>query len=359
MRGRPTNPAALLGVLSMCLGACTEPGAIGVGVALGSAEAPAARMAFAEAADDLRVPVDTLILEAADTRAAPAIRSAEKLLAFPGIVAIIGHGNSAASLAAAPLYNSHAVVELSPHATAVLYSDAGAYSYRLVPPDDRQGRFIGQHLRKEAIEKRIALLYVNDDYGRGLRTELMNAVAPGALNFVLDAPHMEGRDSAEIALGLAALVAAKPDLIVWLGRTLELSRMLGGIRSNLGNVAILGSDALATAVREPNDGRWTGIRFVDFVDITASPEMRAFADRYRKRFEREPSGADVLTYDAVRVVLKAIDTGARSGADVRKFLDSLGRDRPTYQGLGGPVKFDEKGDVEREYVLRSIVAETR
>jgi branched-chain amino acid transport system substrate-binding protein len=254
----------------------------------------------------------------------------------------------------------HKVVQLAPNSTAMPYSSAGPYSYRMVSADDRQGRFLADRLLQEVRGKRVALLYVNDDYGRSLRGEVMRAVAPGMVAWVMDAPHVEVDDSAAVGRTVQALAESRPELVLWLGRGTELNKTLPGIRKALGAVAIIGSDGVANAPTfAGTDARWAGVRWVDLVDMDADAGMRAFSARFKARYGLDAGPAAVLAYDAMKVLIAAIEDGARDGTGVQKYLDQLGRKRPAFQGVAGPVIFDRAGDVARGYVLRQIPAVVR
>jgi hypothetical protein len=56
----------------------------------------------------------------------------------------------------------------------------------------------------------------------------------------------------------------------------------------------------------------------------------------------------------VRVLLEAIRSGATTGEAVRAYLASLGRTRPAYTGLTGPLEFTVEGNPVRSYVLVTI-----
>ncbi|MEX2281520.1 MAG: ABC transporter substrate-binding protein [Gemmatimonadota bacterium] len=334
--------------------ACSDADPIVVGVALG-VESRGARLAYEDAMrNGLPIEIDTIFLQASDNRAAPAIQAAEQLVSIPQMVAVIGHSNSAASMAAAPIYNRHQIVQLAPHSTAVLYSEAGPYSYRMVSPDDRQGQFLATHLTAAGHGRRAALLYVNDDYGRSLRHELLSALTPGAIEWVIDAPHAENTDSASIARTVTVLAESKPQIIVWIGRGAQLTRIIPDIRKAVGNVPILAGDGVASATRTvETETMWDSVRYVDLVDLEV-PELREFREHYRTRFGVEPTGPQVLAYDAMAAVLEAIRGGARTGADIRDYFDSFGRSRPVFPGIAGPVMFDQAGNVDRAYVLRYV-----
>jgi branched-chain amino acid transport system substrate-binding protein len=342
--------SALLGLLA----ACSTASPVTIAITVGPIESDAARMAYDEAViAGLSHPIDTLFMPATDTRAAPAIRSADMITSVRGIVAVVGPNNSAASLASAPVYNEHRVVQLSPVATAVLYSAAGPYSYRLAPSDDRQGRFIADHLLNTSADQRVALMYVNDDYGRGLRREVMRAIPANSIDWVIDVPHMENLTGTADAR-VAALAEVRPAVLLWLGRGAELEPLLPAIRAQLGDITIIGSDGSATQARSNVGGVWSGVHYVDLVDLDATPEIRAFRERYRKRFGREPSASDALSYDAMSVIIAAIQNGARTGTDVQEFLDELGTSRPGHPGVVDIIRFDSHGDVDRSHVLNVV-----
>jgi branched-chain amino acid transport system substrate-binding protein len=286
-----------LGVCSLVIAfaGCREE-RVTVGVTVGASEAVAARLAYEDAVRGGLKAVDTVIVESAATEAGNAIRAAHRLTAIKGIAAVVGHGNSAASLAASQLYNARRVLQLAPHSTAALYSQAGAYSYRLVPPDTRQGQFLADALVAMARGKRVALHYVNDDYGRGLRRDLLAALPEGAVSLIRDVPHVERADSAARARIIAGIEKNRPEAILFLGRAEELQRLLPGIRRVAGAIPILGSDAVNGARMYANrDGRWNGVRYVELVDLKASAALESFGHRYRARTGHDPDGGDILT----------------------------------------------------------------
>lgn len=334
--------------------ACGRSKPLVLGVSTSTSFVQAARMALEQELSQQGLPhIDTVLAVESTNRAAPAIERAESMVAVPGMIAVVGHSNSSASLAAAPVYNSHRVVELSPTSSAVAYAQAGDYSFSLIPPDDRQGAYLARYLMRMApAGARVAVLYVNDDYGRGLHGALSANLDSALYPVVVDLPHVEDDvRQDEIAETAAALAAAHPDVVVWLARGVILDRYIDAIRKVLPQVPILGSDAVgASGSRTRASPRWRGVRCVAFVDMNAAA-LQPFREAYRDRFGVEPTGAGALTYDAVRLLLAGIRAGVRTGPEMRAYLESLGRSRPAFQGLTGPIAFDEKGTVRRQYMM--------
>ena len=343
--------------MPVLVSACGEGSLPRIALATNLDYADAAALALEEAAAEWgALPADTVLAVENVTRASIAIRTASELAQRGRVVAVVGHSNSPSSLAAAPIYNENRIVQLSPQSSAAAYSDAGPFSYRLVPPDDRQGRFIAESLRAMDGLARIVVLYVNDDYGRGLRASLLEALADGGPAVVGEAPHIETRIAVEdLDLARRILTQERPDAVVWLGRSTTLGQYLPVLLSALPGAVIVGGDALTPIERSAEgDPLYRGVWFVDFVDVDRGEGMLDFRRRFEARFQRTPSSTDALTYDAMRLLLDAVRQGATTGPAIRDHLDALGRSRPPYLGVTGPIQFDEHGDVSRSYVLRRV-----
>lgn len=87
-----------------------------------------------------------------------------------------------------------------------------------------------------------------------------------------------------------------------------------------------------------------GSLFVDgfFVD-SPNPSIRDFVERYRRRYQSDPTLFSAQAYDAARIVLEAIRKGATSGRAVREQLLKAS-DLPT---LAGPGSFGPGGVLNR------------
>ena len=64
----------------------------------------------------------------------------------------------------------------------------------------------------------------------------------------------------------------------------------------------------------------------------------------------------VLTYDGMHLIGDAVRAGARTRAQVRAYLESLGKTRPPFSGVGGLISFADDGTVHRPMELVEIQA---
>jgi branched-chain amino acid transport system substrate-binding protein len=360
------RPHALLGsgLLALLIGCSSSSRPVAVGAALSTPFIDAVRMAIEDVGMPTGMPVvDTVLRYEWSNRAAPAIELVDAFRKVRGLVGVVGHSNSSASLATAPLYNRDRVVQIAPTSTAADYSSSGEFSFRLVPPDPEQGGFIADFIDSTwPGGARLALMYVNDDYGRGLRTALLARLDTLRHPIVHEQPHTDDEfvspppdRERRVRTTVAAMLTGKPDVVLWLGRPSTFALYLEAIRESAGAIPIVAGDAFSNWFpQDRGNGNWHGIRYVDFLDLNGSDASREFVARYQVRFGRRAGSSELLSYDAMRLLLAAIEDGCRSGDDVRRWLMSLGRERPPYPGASGPISFDANGDIARSYVMVTI-----
>src|SRR5918999_6013599 len=87
------------------------------------------------------------------------------------VSAVIGHLFSGPTLAAAPVYNGgeDPVAAISPSSSSPDVSTAGDYTFRICPSDLAHGVALAKWVRDTLRLERGAVLYLNDQYGRGVR----------------------------------------------------------------------------------------------------------------------------------------------------------------------------------------------
>jgi branched-chain amino acid transport system substrate-binding protein len=287
-----------------------------------------------------------------------ALVAAESLAADPQVLAVIGHSNSSASLAGSQVYNQRRVVQIAPTTTAPLFDHAGPYSFRLVPSDEYQARFLAEQVRSQP-GARVAVLHVNDDYGRGLHAMVLSALAKKGIRPILDRGYVEGdseNGAAELSDGLER---AKPNLLVWLGRAPEFARIASRLRERLPAVDVLASDGFGgPTVNDDSAGRFDGVRYVRLINVASidTAFVRVRAD-YRKLGRGDIPDQAALSFDAFMLVATAIRDVGPDRERIRAWLVGLGRERPEYQGITGPLAFPRPGDPASHYFLMTAGAE--
>jgi branched-chain amino acid transport system substrate-binding protein len=291
------------------------------------------------------------------TTAEPAIRAADSLATDPRVLGVVGHSNSAASLAASQVYNARGVVQLAPTTTAPLFGDAGPWSFRLVPDDRRQAEFIVRQAVADGA-RRIAMVYVNDDYGRALAASVRERLRAAGTPPVYETPYLETAVPAQLAASADAIVASQPELLLWLGRAPGLVKVLPLVRARIPRLRIYGSDGMDVSLVYQSTRQLDGVRFVRFIDPAASDSsLQRFRERFRAENHREVTTDAIMAYDATMLLASALRAGARTRGEVRLYLEGLDGPGQAYRGLSGPIVFDARGDVARPHLLAEVRAD--
>jgi len=146
--------------------------------------------------------------------ASAASASADRLVNAEQVAAIVGALCSGATIAAA---NSAAipnnVVMISPASTspAVTSLDDNDLVFRTAPSDARQGEVLADVLRERGVE-RVAVTYVNNDYGKGFNDAFSAAFAAVGGTVTGNQAHEDGK--ADYRAEIAALAAGGAEMLV-------------------------------------------------------------------------------------------------------------------------------------------------
>ncbi|MCD6099653.1 MAG: ABC transporter substrate-binding protein, partial [Candidatus Marinimicrobia bacterium] len=92
-----------------------------------------------------------------------------KLITVHGVPVIIGAMTSSSALAVAPIAEQNRVVLISPSASAPVLSDAGDFVFRNELSDAYGGVVQAELTWKKLRIKKVAIIYINNDYGVGVK----------------------------------------------------------------------------------------------------------------------------------------------------------------------------------------------
>ena len=289
------------------------------------------------------------------TRAKFALATADTLATDATILAVVGHTNSSASLAASQIYNARHIAQIAPTTTSPLYGDAGPYSFRLAASDEHQGVFLAEQVLARTPRPRVAVLYVNDDYGRPLGKVVLSRLRAGGVDPVYDAPYSE-EETEPVGEIAASLVQARPDLLIWIGRAYDYARVQSLLGRSLPRLEVIASDGFGgPALLDDSLHHFDGVRYVRLVDLDRPDSLlRSLRARYVREGHGEPSDQAILSYDAVRLFAEALRQAGANREAIRAWLSHVGRDAPAFDGVSGPIAFPSGGSRAPQYFLRRV-----
>lgn len=274
-----------------------------------------------------------------------------------GVSAVIGHLYSGTTLAASPVYNggSDPVAAISPSSSSPEISSAGDYTFRICPSDLAHGVALARWVHDTLGLKRGAVLYLNDQYGRGVRqTFVRDFVRRGGELTSID-PYLG--DTPDVGPYLDRLVKiGRVQFLMVAGNRGEAEEVLRQARTRGLQMPVLGGDGLE-GIEEAGaiaDGVYLSSAYLPTI---ATPANKTFLQAYRKKFPSAglPNQPAAATYDAVYLLRDIITRAGPKRQDVRRALAQVGSGAPAFKGVTGTVAFDMRGDVPNQAVYIGIV----
>ena len=337
---RPIFPLAMVVVLAACGGRDAE---IAIGTAgpfsqnYGLMSRRGAELAVKQAnaaggIDGRRV---RLVAQDDSASGAVAVRVAERFVADPSVVAVVGHVNSGAMVMASHVYDGR-LAAVATAASSTELTGISRWVFRTITSDSANAIELARHATAAGF-RRAAILYENDAYGRGLASLLRQHFAGEIVSVdpIASAP-------SDLEPFVSFYRLRRPDVVFVAGTEVSGITLLREARRQQLRTQFVGGDgwigvAADTAAAE---GVIVG---TPFTPADPRPEVRAFVDAFRREYRREPDGNAALAYDAARLVLRAIDEQGTDREAVRDWLAGL-TEETAFPGVTGPIRFHTTGD---------------
>jgi len=268
------------------------------------------------------------------------------------IMAIIGDFTSGACMANAPIVDAAGIVQLSPTASNPDYAGMSPYTFSIMGRQDAEAPFFAKYIIHKYLGiKDVALIYINSDWGVSSRDNFVKGAQEVGLNIVEEASYVQ--DEKDFSSLLLKLKAANPEAVVIFDQ--------GAVPQIVNQIAALGWDIQVCAL-----GPGTSQQIIDLCGenaeglITSTPfffdpnneEQMAWKNTFVERAGFEPTVHPVMAYDCVYLLKEAIEKIGDGKITRKAIRDNL--QITEYDGLGGPIKFSEAGDISRSYLICAV-----
>jgi branched-chain amino acid transport system substrate-binding protein len=274
-----------------------------------------------------------------------------------GVVAVIGHVYSGTTLAAAPIYNgaSTPVVQISPSSSSPEVTDAGPYTFRVCPSDLAHGAALARYARDQLRLERGAILYLNDEYGRGIRRTFTAEFIQRGGTVLESDPYLGSTPNVDAYLDRLVL-RQRAEFILVAGNRSEAEEALRGARQRKLRMPFMGGDGLE-GIEEAgalSEGTYVSAAYLPGID---TPKNRRFTVAYRQKYPEagSPNQPAAATYDVLYLLRDVIATTGTARRAIRDGVAAVGRTAPPFEGVTGRIAFDENGDVPEQRVIIGIV----
>lgn len=299
-----------------------------------------------------------LALRRAPDSASSAVEIAAAFRDDPRVVGVVGHTESAATIAAAAVYGDRAhggrdaLVAVSPTASASLVTRVNAWVFRVCPVATAQARALARYAADSLRLARVAVLYRNDPSGKDFLRAFADELESRGGRVVERDPFMEEIPEFD---GYARRMAGRGVRgVVISGNASDARKAIRAVRRAGGTPVFLASNPPEGADAEARRD-FAGLRFVTLYapDRPATPAGARFAADFARRAGLPPDHWAALGYDAATLIGRAVQAVGPQRRAVRDWIAGVGTASPPLDGASGVIRFDGGGDpVEKTVIVR-------
>ncbi|RWO41261.1 branched-chain amino acid ABC transporter substrate-binding protein [Mesorhizobium sp.] len=268
-----------------------------------------------------------------------AVAAAQKLVA-DGVVFVVGHYCSGASIPASEVYEAAGILQISPSSTNPMLTEQGrANVFRVCSRDDAQGFEAGNYLADHWSDKKIAILHDNTTYGKGLADETRKQLNKRGVTESIYEGYTPGKDdySAEISTLQGAHIA----VLYMGGYHTEAALMVRAARDRGYSVQLISGDDTATEAFGLIAGPAAeGTLFTFVPDPRRNAEAATVVERFRAE-NFEPDSWTLHSYGAAQTWAQAVEKAG--SLELQAVIASLRGNQ--FDTVLGRMDFDNKGDL--------------
>jgi len=339
-----------------------------------------------------------------DSVSAPIDNTVENLAIDPSMIGIVGPVLSGFVKDAIPIADRYHLAMITPTASSAGLAKQSPYIFRNVATRELQGKYIAEYAVNNLNLRRFVVLYPSEEFGFELRDAFVKEVESLGQEVVAVIPYersqtdfrkqiqeMGGIDDDKLKKLVKDQVKnnieSKPlgqngpisrplvEMGLWSGDeienlkvSLELSYdaiFLPGFYDKVGLIVpqlvfynietatLLGSSGWNSAKLTEMTGKHMQIGyFIDgFYAKSKRSEVVRFVKSYKKIFNEEPTILSAQAYDATKILIKTIRSGARDRIQVRKGLFKI----RNFHGVSGRTTILATGEAEKKLFTIKIV----
>lgn len=293
-----------------------------------------------------------VVYEDSKGNAAEAVAAARKLIGVDKVPVIIGDNISGPTIAMLSVTDAAKVPVISPSASSPKLTGMSKYFFRVYPSDTAEGAFMADIAAGKLGLKRVAVLFVTNDFGTGLRDVFTKTFTSKGGAIVESLGYNE--DETDFRPYLAKVKAASPDGVYLAGyykdggAILKQSKELGINARFLGSTTHEDPQLLTIAQGAANGFIYPYSTGYD-PNSTAS-QVTDFQQAYKVKFNKAPGLVAAVAYDCATLTIDAIEKNGPNGEAIKAYLSNT----KGFPGAAGEITFDENGDVHKPILLKTV-----
>jgi len=276
--------------------------------------------------------------------------AAIKLITQKDVVAAIQTYGSSVTQPGADLYEKFKKLNMAYGAGIVELTRKGyKYFFRMCSSVDKQGNFFANEVVPLFNAKRVAIMHDNQSFSAGLAEYTKKALQPkidaGEVKIVYYDAINPGES--DFAVPLTKLRETNPDIFYFTGYFPEAALIIrqahniGITCPFVGGDSAINSEFIKIAGLDMAKGCF--MTQEPMPSDLSYPQSKIFLDTYLAKYGEIPSSPwAIYAGDSLNVIAYAIDQTGSTDSDI--LVDFLKNKMKNFNGITGPISFDEKGD---------------
>ena len=288
-----------------------------------------------------------------DSRALPedGVSAMSKLVNIQKVPVVIGAMASSVTLAVAPIAERTKTVLISPASSSPKITQAGDYIFRNWPSDLFEGREMADFAYSELGIKKIAILYINNDYGLGIKEVFEKHFERLGGEIIITERYEQG--GTDFRTQLTKIKDRQPEAIYLPTMAKEAGLILKqakeiGVKSRF--LSIMGIEAPTMLEIAGDAAEGVIYSYPGFDPDSPYDIVQEFQEKYKVKYGEKAEAFAAHAYDAMKIVALAIERGGYTPEGIKDALYKI-KDFP---GVAGLTTFDENGDVIKQVMIKII-----
>ncbi len=294
-----------------------------------------------------------------ELKAESAVSAAYKLIEQDQVLAIVGPDTSSRAIPAGQVANDNRTPLISPWSTNPNTTLNRPYVFRACFLDPFQAPVAVKFAEEQFNLSKAAILYnLEDDYSKTLAGLFKDAREAANGPDSIAAFESYGQKDQDFSVQLTKVVSSDAE-ILYLPSFYNKVAMIVPQAKDLGwDKPVMGSDSWGSAdLVKLSKGAVKGYYFTThYAAAGAVGETKEFIDSYKEAYGYVPDDVGALSFDAVNIVLKAIQDAGLSGdikADREAIKDAIVA-LESYPGITGSMTFTADGDPIKDAVVVQV-----
>lgn len=299
-------------------------------------------------------PARPLVLEFVncDSRQSLTLEAYQRAASQPQYALAIGPWSSQQLLLISPIVEAAGFPTIAPTASDPRTTHLGPNSLTVADTDGGRVRSLADYFARQGLKRAAIMSNQESVVGHSAAARFRQEFTALGGTTLADLGYLQDTDDYTSLLeqleGLGADCLFMPDYRAGVVRRVVRQLRARGSQIKVGSLAAVYS---GTAV---DDGQAMGGLVVSsyFFPQNSDTQVRSFGDRYREfTGTSTPSHREVYSYDCLNLIAQAISQAGFQRAALRDYLNSLGKTRPPYRGVGGEFSPSRQQETRHVYLL--------